>query len=230
MSKVAPTVVKCPRCGHSQSARLFDSLNADRIPAQVEMILAGRFERVECAGCGHAWQPEHTMLFAHFTRRTWIAMHPIADRPHFTVLERGVELVLEQNFRSAPPIVAEGVRGIRPRLVFGHHMLAEAVRMSASSIDPALAECAKLLYLRRHLAEVMRFGPCELAFERFGPGGELVCGVHALPGGARLDELVLPADAIAETRASVDALERQFPDLFRGPYVSATRYLYGAAI
>jgi len=229
MSKIAPTIVSCPRCGAEQEVPLFDSLNGDRVPVQVEALRQGRFERVDCAGCGHPFQPEHRMLFAHFTARIWIAMCPRVDRPRFATLERGIELVMADAFAGAPPVVADGVRGVRPRLVFGQHMLAEAVRVADAGLEPALLECAKLFAVRRDLQRLMRTGPFELCFERFADTGELVLGLHLLASGERLDAVELPGDALAETHAARDELNRMYPELFERPYVSACRYLYGAA-
>jgi hypothetical protein len=53
------------------------------------------------------------------------------------------------------------------------------------------------------------------------------CGVVGLQREQRLGELMLPADAIAEVRASQAQLEALHPELFGRPYVSACRYLMG---
>lgn len=229
MSKISPTVVFCPRCGAKQRARLFDSLNADRVPAQVELVLAGTFERVDCE-CGHQYRPEHPMLYAHFTARLWIVMHPRTDRPRFATIERGVQLVMAEQLGAAPPVVASGTSGVRPRLVFGQHMLTEAVRVAHAGLAPAILECAKLMALRRDLGWLMGREPVELCFEQVASSGDLVHGVHALASGERIDTLTLPAGILAEAQGARPVLEQSFPDLFRQPYVSACRYLYGATI
>lgn len=230
MSKIAPTIVSCPRCDARQRARLFDSLNADRVPAQVELVRAGTFELVRCDGCGHAYRPEHTMLYAHFTARAWIIMHPRADRPRFATIERGVELVMAQQLAAAPPLVASGASGVRPRLVFGQHLLTEAVRALDAGLDVARLECAKLLAVRRNMERLMPLGPFELCFEERAPDGALVHAVHALATGDRLDAFSLAPDALDEASASRAELARRFPELFERPYVSACRYLYGATV
>jgi hypothetical protein len=226
MSKVRALPVSCPSCGHAWDVRLFDSLNGDRIPAQVEDILAGTFEQQTCPSCAAAFRPEHTMLYAEFSTRTWIVMHPPADRARYARIERGVELVIERNFQAAAPMVAEGVRGVRPRLVFGQLMLTEALRAQRAGLPPPLLECAKLLELRRNLGELMRHGPSQLVFEGFDDAGGLRCGIHNLDNDRRLGERTLPANAVAEARTSQDAFVRTYPALFTQPYVSACRYLY----
>ena len=138
-----------------------------------------------------------------------------------------VYLVMERAFTGAAPAVFEAVRGVRPRLVFGQLMLTEALRVLRAGLTPALLECAKLLALRRNLAAMMPYGASQLLFEQYEEDGRLRCGVHNLESGQRLGELLLPADAIAEARASSAQLEGLYPKLFGRPYVSACRYLAG---
>jgi hypothetical protein len=210
-------------------APLFESVNGDRIPAQVEDILAGAFEQQTCPACGGAFRPEHTMLYAQLSARLWIVMHPPADRARHERIERGVELVMARNFAAAPPLVADAVRGVQPRLVFGQLLLTEALRAHRAGLPASLLECAKLLAVRRNLGDLMRHGPSQLVFEELEPDGRLRCGIVELDGGRRGGELRLPADAIAEARASQDAFAKLYPALFTRPYVSACRYLYGDA-
>ncbi len=227
MSQVSEHVVKCIECQHEQPARLFDSVNGERIPAQVADILAGTFEQQECQRCGLVFRPEHPMLYSELATRTWIVMHPPADRARFALIERGVFLVMERAFASAPPAVREAMRGVQPRLVFGQLMLTEALRVLRAGVVPALLECAKLLALRRNLAALMAYGESQLLFEQHEEDGRMRCGVYGLQGEQRLGQLMLPADAIVEVRASQAQLEALHPELFGLPYVSACRYLLG---
>jgi hypothetical protein len=220
MSELEPSVMTCPRCGATWSAAHFTSLDADTIGVQVDAILARTFEQQTCAGCGHSFQPEHRMLFASHARRLWIVMYPLADRADFAALEESVARSIAASFAQATPLVAERLRGVRPRLVFGQHMLAEAVRATYAGVDT----------VRRNLAQLMAHGPFELCLERFGDRGAPVCAIHALPGGERLGELALPIDILAEAQASLAAMQQQFPALFERPYISATRYLIGATL
>ncbi len=229
MSQVKPRPVACPACRHEWVARLFESVNGDRLPAEAEDICAGTFEQQACPACGARFRPEHTMLYAQFSARLWIAMHPPADRARLERIERGVELVMERNFAAAPPLVADGVRGARPRLVFGQLLLTEALRAHRAALSPPLLECAKLLAVRRNLGDFMRHGPSQLVFEALEPDGRLRCGIFDLDAGRRGGELHLAADAIAEVRATQDVFEQLYPALFTRPYVSACRYLYDGA-
>jgi hypothetical protein len=227
MSQIATESIMCPSCCESHELTVFRSLNGERIPAQVARLLDGSFELTTCA-CGHAFRPEHRMLYSHYALRTWIAMYPRGDRDRFAMLEHGIQLVFEQDFRGAPPMVAAGLRGVRPRLVFGQAALSEAVRVSEAGLEPALFECAKLLLFRRNLARTVAYGPAELIYEGVTTDDLLQFGIVELTSGTRCDTLTASRDLLDEVGAVHDELVPRYPDLFTRPYISATRYLFGA--
>ena len=229
MSQLAPGLGTCPRCAAPWSAAVFSSIDADTIPVQVDAILDGTFEQRTCTGCGTSFRPEHPLLFVSHARRLWIVMHPLADRSSFASLEPAIEYTIASTIEQAAPVASERLRGVRPRLVFGQHMLTEAVRCAWAGLDAQLVEIAKLLTIRRNLPALMQHGPFELCFERFDEAA-LVCAIHALPSGARLGEHALPADALAEAAAARAVMQREFPELFTRAYVSATRFLIGATL
>jgi hypothetical protein len=230
MSQLAPSIVTCPRCAATWSMTQFTSVDADTIQVEVDAILAGTFEQQTCSGCGHGFRAEHNLLFVSHARRLWIVMYPLAERADFAALEEAVARSIAESFAQATPLVAERLRGVRPRLVFGQHMLSDAVRAAYAGIDVSVLECAKLLTVRRNMAQLMAHGPFELCLERFGERGAPVCAIHALPGGERLGEIELRADILAEARASLHDMRLRFPDLFERPYASATRYMIGATV
>ena len=225
MSQLVPSSGTCPRCDAPWSAAVFSSVDADTIPVQVEAILDGTFERRTCAGCGHAFRPEHPLLYASHARRLWVVMHPPSDRREFTMIEYEAERIIADNIAQAAPLARERLRGLRPRLVFGQHMLTEAVRAAQVGLEASLLECAKLFAVRRNLATVMAHGPFELCFERFDEAGAPVCAIHRLRDGERTGELVLARDILAEVVAVRAQVEELYPELFTRAYVSATRYL-----
>jgi hypothetical protein len=227
VSNLVPAVVTCPHCQAVERVTVFDSLNADVLPMLAAEVADGTFEARACAACGKSFRPEHPMLFAQLSTRTWIVLQPLADRPRYAMLERGVATVVTRGFHAAPAVVTARLADVRPRLVFGQHMLTEAVRCARAGLDGALVECAKLVAFRDRLFELMRYGPCELCFEAIGDEDAMRFGVHALPGGVRLDELVVPGTVLAEVLAARGVLEHQHAELFNRPYVSATRYLVG---
>ncbi len=230
MSKITDCTLPCPSCGQEQKLTVFESLNGERVPAQVERLVRGEFERSRCSQCNGEFVPEHRMLLSWFSRGLWIVMHPRPERVRFATLERGIELVMEEQLALAPPVVQHQTRGVRPRLVFGQEMLREAVMVANAGLDPALLECAKLLALRRDMQRFVQFGPIQLCFAGLADDGALEHEVRGVTTGRVVGEIRLPADALAECRASQPELELRFPDLFAQPYVSACRYLYGTTV
>jgi CpXC protein len=229
MSHLCSETVACPACGAEQEMTLFRNLNGERVPAQVQLLLDGAFERRACQSCGHQFQPEHRMLYAHVADRVWVVMYPRSERPRFAVLEHGLALVFAHDFAHAPELVHGQLASARPRLVFGQHMLRESIRIAHDRIDPAGLECAKLLAYRRQLAALVAHGPAELCYEGRVGSGELALGIHALADGRRVGELRGAADLLDEAAAGRERFEQQYPELFARPYVSAARYLFGAA-
>ena len=228
MSHIIPTLLDCPACGEACSAPLFESLNGDRIAAQVDAILDGSFERTRCAACGLAFQPEHHMLFAMHSARLWIVMYPFDARPDHAVLEPAVADVLARGFGEAPGAIAGELHAVRPRLVFGHYALAEAVRSARDAIEPPVLECAKLLAYQRSLAQLFALGPIELVYEQRDPAAQLVFGVRALTSGERLGELRIAGAILDDSAQLRAAFQLSHAELFERPYVSAVRYLLGA--
>ncbi|MCX5747171.1 MAG: CpXC domain-containing protein [Proteobacteria bacterium] len=229
MSQLGPGTGMCPRCQAAWSSAVFSSLDADTIPAQVDAILDGTFELRACTACAFEFRPEHPMLFVSHVRRLWIVMHPLTDRREYTTLEPAVEATVVHEIVMAAPLVGDRLHGVRPRLVFGQHMLTEAVRAVWAGLDTNLLEIAKLLTIRRNLPALMAYGPFELCFERFDDGNP-VCAIHALPDGARLGEFALARDVFAEAVAGRSLMQQRFPALFERAYASATRYLIGTTL
>lgn len=225
MSRQVTSIVACPRCGSQTAAALFESLNGDRLPAEIDAILDGNFERTLCCECGDSFQPEHQMLFTQHSARLWIVMYPVSARAGFADLEAEVNALIARNFADAPAEVASSVRDVRPRLVFGHHGLREALRSARDSIDPPLLECTKLLTYRHSVSGRFAQGPSELVYERGDDPGQLGFAMRALPSGERLGEVWIPTTLLRETRRLLPELTVSHPELFERPYISALRYL-----
>ncbi len=240
MSQMARESVTCPNCGAVEERPVLRSLSGDRAPPQVAAILAGTFEAMACTKCGHEFQPEHRMLYACVPKGTWIVMHPRDEQGRFATLEHGVQVLFEREMAGAPAPLKPHLDGLRPRLVFGQHLLSEAVRQSELGMDPAIVECAKLLLYRRHMVRLVPHGPIELCYEGAPPAATLdgkaqdqpddtmLFGIHALATGERIADLTVAPDILDEAVAGREDFQSRHPELFSQPYISATRYLFGA--
>lgn len=225
MSDLTEAEVACPACGATMNRVVFDSLNASRLPHHVEAIAKNVFEETACDACGATFQPEHRMLLSHLGLGEWIVMRPWAEHPQYLQHEIEIDHVFSKAFDGAPPAVASQVQGRRPRLVFGQAMLAEAVRLVGLGIPQAAMECVKLLWTRRNMTDVLRFGPAVLCMELALVGG-FRFGVRALDDGRRIGEVQVANALLDEVRAQPAEFEAMAPRLFDRPYVSAVRYLY----
>lgn len=226
MSDVTALETHCPACSAERTCIVFTSLNGMLLPTEIDHILDGTFERAQCDSCGHTWQPEHEMLYVDLRARHWIVMYPATARRSFARLERAVERLLADEFSHAPAVVAPALAGVKPRLVFGHTMLAEALRTLRAGLDPALVEATKLLWIRTHLPAFLALGPCELVVQAIGTDG-LHCQALRLPDLSPISDVTIPPDVMGQARATRTLIQQSHPDLFRRPYVSACRYLYG---
>lgn len=224
MSKVTADLVACPKCSARWPFGRFESFNADSLGDQVDDILTGQFERIQCT-CGHSFQPEHPMLFTSFERRLWIVMHPPVERRYYGEIEGEVERILLEAYHSATPAVQRGLEGLRPQLVFGHRMLAEALRLSLTELDPAMVELAKLLWIRASVTVLMSNPPFELVFQGRTPEGGLRCHLHDVVTGDFLGEALLGVELLLQAAAMRPELEDEYQALFVRPYISISRFL-----
>lgn len=224
-NRVAAQVV-CPACGIEESRPIFDSLNGPLLPDLVEAIARGTFEQNTCGACDHRFQPEHRMLLSHLPLNAWIVMQPWQAQQDAAQHEADVLAVFDAAFAAPPAAIAAQTTQVRPRLVFGQVMLAEAVRLVGLQIEPGLMECAKLLWMRRNLDRFLAWGPAHLCME-LPFADRFECGVYAIGTGARIDTLQLSTDLLAEVRSQRAECRIRMPQLFDRPYVSAMRALLG---
>jgi hypothetical protein len=230
MSQATVCARACPACGHEEAGQRFTSLNADLLPARRQEILRGEFAQVRCAACGHGWQEEHELLYVELSTGAWILMEPPSRRARFATWERGIALLLARHFEGAPEALRASLAQVRPRLVFGQAGLTEALRLQEAGLDAATVECLKLMIIQRELPSFLAKGPAQLLFEAVEGGQRLRFALARLPDGAPLGALGAPLEALREVEARREALSQTWPALFTQPYVSATRYLFGATL
>jgi hypothetical protein len=219
-----PTIdtVTCPDCGKQWTQRLYWSVNAERVPERTREILEGTFEALRCCDCNCAFQPEHEMLYVDMARDVWIVMYPEDSRRHHVPIERAVMESFHRNAGAAPAWLSSGSRRW-PRLVFGQVELAEAVRVLASGLEPALLEVLKVGVVRSQDRLLAEHGGAHLVFEDVS-AGHIRFGVRRRVAARRVTEVPVSFDAYLRVAAGRERYEERFPELFRGAFVSASRY------
>jgi hypothetical protein len=219
-----PTIdtVTCPDCGKRWTQRLYRSVNAERVPERTREILEGTFEALRCGDCNCEFQPEHKMLYVDMTRDVWIVMYPEDSRRHHVQIERAVMESFHHHAGAAPEWLSPGGRRW-PRLVFGQVELAEAVRVLASGLEPALLEVLKVGVVRSQDRLLTAHGEAHLVFEDVS-AGHIRFGVRRRVAARRVAEVPVSFDAYLRVAAGRDRYEVHFPDLFNGAFVSASKY------
>jgi hypothetical protein len=226
MSKILPSDIACPACGHVWNAILFESVNATRLLHVPDQILDGSFELQRCERCGVSFQPEHQMLYSDLPRRLWVVMLPPSDPTPLEQAEDEVSRVFLESFSSAPTILREHLRGVRPRMVYGHRQLAECLRVERAGIPAPLVECAKLLAMRSALQEVMALGPLDFVFEGIvHEGQDARFLARSKAEGRDVGQVHVPMSALYELAEQEDDYKARYPALFQRPYVNLGRML-----
>lgn len=226
MSKISALELRCPACDHPFEGEVFSSFNAERLPHLLDAILHGLFEQATCPVCKARFQPEHDMLFSWLPQRLWIVMIPPEHLPDFARLEGEIARTFEEVFATTPEEFKPLLDAVQPRLVFGQHQLAEAVRAQREGIHPALLECAKLAVLRDNLEELLPRGPSYLTFEGLAmPGTLLNLSAWSFVDGAKIASFQLDRALLHDLHRQEEALREAYPALFERPFVSALRYL-----
>ena len=138
----------CPHCERDFPADVYWSLHASRSPQVREALLARRFQRFYCPGCGGVVLAEPSLLYTDFPRRQWFATFPRRALPHRRDLERLVTEGFEHNMRlAAPPMVQAWADEMQVRVVFGLPHLREKLLLAEAGLDDRVVERLKLALL-----------------------------------------------------------------------------------
>lgn len=227
MSTIYSAPVTCSVCGHQQMVEIADSLNANRMPAAREQVLARTLFGVTCE-CGRRITAIHKVLYVDFDRGLWIQVANEEERPGYVALEPAVLGAFAEAFDTDryPKAIAALAAMVRPRLVFGYEELREKVVAADAGIDDCLLEALKLelLAARPDLlvdgVEVIMLASADdraLHFDLYAfPGGEGQLAGELVIARSGYDGAVARRQVVAETH----------PRLFDGPYVNIARYRF----
>ena len=149
MSTFFPMMVACPACGHTEEQTVAQSIHGPRLPAAVDDILSGRFQRVECTACGARFEMDAPLVFLDFEQKIWIAMYPRAWESRWEELEQETLASVRRNtLEKAPPVVKEMIQGFRIRTVFGLNALREKLLCFFNQLPDEALEVLKLQIVR----------------------------------------------------------------------------------
>lgn len=221
MSTWDDLVLRCPRCATELRARIAAGVHASRIPEVRDDILARRFHRVACRGCGASIEVQRPLVYTDFDRDHWVLVAGPGELGRWPAYEARLREDVARVFERGSPLAHGLAERLRVRVVFGYEELREKLVVWDAGLDDALVECLKV----RAYAE----DPALAA-----PGSRLLvegCRDDALDllWFARATDarparaLTTPPAWLRDTDRDRASLAARFPELFGGGFVSAAR-------
>ena len=149
MSVYQERELACPACGEVNRRSVCVSLNGGRVPAVIDEVRAGRFQRFPCDGCGQEMVADGPLIYTDFERRHWVGCFPRTWEDAWRVLEHQPAASFQRAMIDhAAPIVRADADGYRIRTVFGLPALAEKILLWDDDLDDIVVEVLKLELLR----------------------------------------------------------------------------------
>ena len=141
--------VTCPSCGSTFVRSLCVSLNGNRVPAVVDEVRAGRFQRFACPSCGQDVIADGPLIYTDFERRHWVGCFPRTWEGAWRELEhQSAESFRRAMIDHAAPIMRAEADGYVIRTVFGLPALAEKILAFDHGLDDIVLELLKLEMMR----------------------------------------------------------------------------------
>jgi hypothetical protein len=227
MSTIYSAQVTCSVCGHQLMVEIADSLNANRMPAAREHVLARTLFDATCE-CGRRITAIHKVLYVDFERGLWIQVANEDERPAYTALEPAVLGAFAAAFDTErfPKAIAALAALVRPRLVFGYEELREKVIAAEAGLEDSLLEALKLELLVAR-SDLLTHG-VEVMMLRSADDRALHFDLYASAGGEGqlVGELVVARSGYEGIVVRRAVVAQTHPGLFTGPYVNIARYRF----
>lgn len=218
MSSKRTHEIACPFCGREQAVELWDALVADEDPDLREALLAGRINRVECAGCGRGFRVDKPLIYRDREQDLFIHYDPLGGGRTLPDVEAAFRTAVAELNRLLPPDVPPP----EAHLVVEWGELVERVFLLEEGLDVRLVEHVKYLMYRQNPDRL----PAEtknLLFDAQDSTDEQLCFVVQDRATHKLEAVLNFARADYEALVNVfdsgdqlALLEEQFP----GPYYS----------
>lgn len=213
MSHFSHATIACPACGEPYAADVADSLHVSTRRDLREDILAGRFHRFACPGCGAAATVEKLLAYTDFERWHWLTVVPPAELPAAAEWRRFAQECFQKTMVERCPDLVR--RSFAPRMlrrvVFGLASLREKLLCFDAGLDDRLLELLKLDLLRE--LGLLRPPGTPLHFHLDAAAEDELAFSLGLPG-APPARVAVPRERLDPLAASAAELERRFPALF----------------
>lgn len=220
--------IACPLCGREQEVELWDSINVDSGPELREALLAGRINRVECAGCRGNFRIDKALVYQDREQDIFIHYDPLAGGRTLADAEQSFRTAIAEMNRLLPADVPPP----EAHLVVEWSELIERIFLLEEGLDARLVEHIKYMMFQQNADKL----PAErkgLLFDAQDSTDEQLCFVVQDRATRKLEAVLNFSRADYEALLNVfdvddqmALLEEQFP----GPYLNGRlRYLQDLA-
>lgn len=218
MSSKRKHEIACPFCGREQTVELWDSLGVDEEPGLREELVAGRINRVACAGCGKTFRVDKPLIYRDAEQDLFIHYDPLVGGRVLKDVEAAFRAGVAELNRLLPPDVPPP----EAHLVVEWGELVERVFLLEEGLDARLVEHVKYMMYQQNPDKL----PAEkknLLFDAQDSTDDQLCFVVQDRATRKLEAVLNFARADYEALVNVfdsgdqlALLEEQFP----GPYYS----------
>lgn len=208
--------IACPFCGREQAVELWDALVADEDPDLREALLAGRINRVECAGCRKGFRVDLPLIYRDREQDLFIHYDPLVGGRDLKAVEAAFRDGVAELNRLLPPDVPPP----EAHLVVEWSELVERVFLLEEGLDARLVEHVKYMMFQQN-PDKLPADKKNLLFDAQDSTDDQLCFVVQDRATKKLEAVLNFARADYEALVNVfdsgdqlALLEEQFP----GPY------------
>ena len=208
--------IACPFCGREQAVELWDALVADEDPDLREALLAGRINRVECAGCRKGFRVDLPLIYRDREQDLFIHYDPLVGGRDLKAVEAAFRDGVAELNRLLPPDVPPP----EAHVVVEWSELIERVFLLEEGLDARLVEHVKYMMFQQN-PDKLPADKKNLLFDAQDSTDDQLCFVVLDRSTKKLEAVLNFARADYEALVNVfdsgdqlALLEEQFP----GPY------------
>ena len=218
MSQKRTHEIACPLCGREQEVELWDSIDVEEEPELREQLLAGRVNRVECAGCQKPFRIDMPLVYHDRGPGIFIHYEPLVGGRTLAEAAAGFQAALKE----LDALMPGDLPPLEIHLVVEWSELVERIFLLEEGLDARLVEHVKYLMYRQNPEKI----PAEkknLLFDAQDSTDEQLCFVVQDRANRKLESVLNFSRAdyealvnVFDSGDSLALLMEQFP----GPYLN----------
>lgn len=208
--------IRCPKCEHTQTVELYDSINVSQEPMLKDALLENRLNRVDCESCQTSFRVDKPVLYHDTDRNILIHWMPDVGCTRDEILDEFDSSMVE--LRASLPADMEPPR---VRLVFTRVELVELMFIIEASMEERIVEYIKYTIMSQNSS---RIDPTEkelLLNIEDSTADELLFAVRNIETAALEEVLRYPRESYRGVQKMYADNPEEFMELFPGPYINA---------